>query len=724
MSSSSSSLSAISDDDNKNEDSFPSFSSVPPSISDADNNEETCSNNTSMSDHYDHNQNDQAIIPDLEEQLGDMNIVQQQKNEICKAFARFRFTEAAQREMLRIMRHIKPETQQDLPIQGRTLRPGRLPYTLVEINPGELLYFGIINILSCSVTKFFDPTNPVIKLTLNIDGVPLFKSSSYNFWPILGSVENHEVFIIAVYGGPKKPICSNEYLRLLIEEISVIQRRGAVINGKPYTLVLDKVLMDAPAAAYVLGVKNHSGYFCCRKCKTKGKSVVLRGRISKNGRECRTICFPDFDDEPRTSAEFKDHYDLSPSDPHNENIKHFFENLEDDEDQLLEDDDLEEAANLEQEAVEAHHLHPCCLSIIKNFDLVKNIPLDYMHLICEGVMKRLLNEWIKNKYIISSQNANGISKQLCAAATYCPTEFQRQLESLDKIKLWKATQYRQFLLYIGVYVLQGKMETAHLRNFQRLVIAVRYVTQTVPKNDTRSEVLSNRAQLVRPVFRMFVEECIQLLGEEFVSYNVHNLLHVADDYQKFGSIDEYSCFRYESFLRVVTSLVTSGNRPLAQLLNKYSSLLKTGHVFSEFGDTTSGYYNEPELINPTSFEAENEENISQIFTEVRMKTFKLRSDNQKDCHCYLNDHNNSVCYVRIMQIKRTVETEEIFVIGKTYRCVRDVFNHPANSSQIGLVMVSNLSSALSSFCLEQIRGKCYAFPCNDDDEWAMAQYLH
>lgn len=53
------------------------------------------------------------------------------------------------------------------------------------------------------------PNRHVLKLQLKIDGLPLFKSSSVQFWPILrllkGVVRNPVV--IALFCGNSKPTC-------------------------------------------------------------------------------------------------------------------------------------------------------------------------------------------------------------------------------------------------------------------------------------------------------------------------------------------------------------------------------------------------------------------------------------------------------------------------------------------------------------------------------------
>ena len=51
----------------------------------------------------------------------------------------------------------------------------------------------------------------------------------------------------------------------------------------------------------------------------------------------------------------------------------------------------------------------------------------------------------------------------------------------------------------------------------------------------------------------------------FVSYNVHSLVHLYDDYKRFGSLENVNCFSFESYLGVLKNCVRSGYCPLQQI---------------------------------------------------------------------------------------------------------------------------------------------------------------
>lgn len=88
-------------------------------------------------------------------------------------------------------------------------------------------------------------------------------------WPILGLLQGitKKPFLIAIFGGISKPKILAEYLKSLAEEVKSL-KSGFIFRGKE--LLLSSVVCDAPAHAYVKGVKSHTGYSSCDKCVQSG----------------------------------------------------------------------------------------------------------------------------------------------------------------------------------------------------------------------------------------------------------------------------------------------------------------------------------------------------------------------------------------------------------------------------------------------------------------------
>lgn len=96
-----------------------------------------------------------------------------------------------------------------------------------------------------------------------------------------------------------------------------------------------------------------------------------------------------------------------------------------------------------------------------DLDLVQNIPLDYMHLVCLGLVKRLIRFWYRGNISI---RLNAEDLGLVNSALL---EFRNSISSKDFCRLprpiiefdrWKATEFRQFLLYSGPFILKDKLK--------------------------------------------------------------------------------------------------------------------------------------------------------------------------------------------------------------------------------------------------------------------------
>jgi len=100
--------------------------------------------------------------------------------------------------------------------------------------------------------------------------------------------------------------------------------------------------------------------------------------------------------------------------------------------------------------------------------MVSQFSLDYMHLICLGVMKRMLQLWLKgNKNIrLSVENINSISLHLIKIRPCIPSEFSRKPKILHDLDKWKATEFRQFLLLVLFLLLYNFASAAFPQNLR------------------------------------------------------------------------------------------------------------------------------------------------------------------------------------------------------------------------------------------------------------------
>ena len=406
----------------------------------------------------------------------------------------------------------------DLPKDARTLL--RTPRVIESIEKcgGQYAYFGI----EAGIIKHLDLTmisNDCIDLSVNIDGVPLFKSSNVQLWPILCSVSNQSPFLVALFSGTTKPTSVSVFLEDFLTEYAHLKENKLLYNDTQYTVSIRAFVCDAPARAFLKCIKSHSGYFSCERCEAKGQW---------NGR----VVFHDnnsFTSTHRTDDKF----------------------------------------NNQQYEMHQNARSPL---IDAGIQCITSFPLDYMHLVCLGVMKRILL-FLKQgpkECKLSFRHISEISDSLESLAGQMPSEFARQPRSLSEIERWKATEFRQFLLYTGPLVLHGVLSNNVYNHFLMLTVIMSILLNT--NNAERNHYLCYAEELLLH----FVRKCKDIYGETFTVYNVHNLLHLPDDVKHFGcSLNEISAFQFENHLHTLKKFVRKSQNPIAQVTKRISELDKT-----------------------------------------------------------------------------------------------------------------------------------------------------
>lgn len=547
------------------------------------------------------------------------------------------------------------------------------------------------------------------------------------------------VFIIGFYFGIQKPKCSNEFIRPVVDEIIHLQKKGITVKHKTYQFRLEKLVMDAPARSYILGVKNHRSKKPCQRCHVSGTKVYRGGFASTNVQRASTVranAYLDLDAARRTVEEMRAvnyaHSSVPECDPgctsggcwDDEE-----ENIAGCEDMNFSDDEENDAEMIF--ADKQYIKHRTLLLKIPNFDVVHCVVLDYLHLVCLGVMDKLLEIWKREKDILSDEQMKRVDELLTAAQDYFPVEFQRRPETLENLSYWKGTQYRDFLLYTGIAVLRGSMYNCFLQNFIYLVVAIRVMVRKVPHGKKGyQKIIANNA---RQCLLQFVKQSIELYGPEFVIYNVHSLIHLPDDYELFGPLDTSSAYMFESFNGKIKKYVNGGSAdPLQQIVNVYSDRLGLGEFCNEreHWDEVEEFFEQPQAFDRRrsffNFEDIDDEHYDQ-YLQLKFQNFVLRSDNDRDNSCTISTPTG-VRFVKVENILKKRDTDEYFIIGKFYEEVRSMFDTPCSSLEVGMALCSKPTTQSHMFPISQLQNKCFAFPTVKkglhDTEWAFSEFLH
>lgn len=170
-----------------------------------------------------------------------------------------------------------------------------------------------------------------------------------------------------------------------------------------------------------------------------------------------------------------------------------------------------------------------------------------MHLVCLGVEQEQIDT-IKSRIILLRK--------------YIPSEFARLPRDLREIGRFKATELRMILLYPGPIIFKDILSKSKYLHFMTLHCGLRILCSP--------NLYSTHNSYANSLLVYFVKNFAQIYGKEYVSHNVHNLIHLSNDRKMRVTLDSSSAFRYKNFLYQLKKTVKFSRYPLQQLVNRYS----------------------------------------------------------------------------------------------------------------------------------------------------------
>ena len=411
-----------------------------------------------------------------------------------------------------LLKILRKNGHPDLPATSRTLLQTPQNVSTKTVSGMDYFHFGLEGMLTKTLKRLeIESLNTEeLELEIGIDGLPLFNSTNTSAWPVLCCISNvkpQTVFPVAIAVGGSKPL-NNDFLQESVDNLKTLIDDGLTYENRQLKISVKTIICDAPARAMVKCTKNFSGYYGCDKCTQKG---YYSGRIIYPSFEAITART---DDSFRRQAQPEHHSGLSP-----------FLQLP--------------------------------------IDMVNAFPIDYMHQTCLGVMRKLLNIWLKgplgpNK--LSPSQRYQVSEALLSIRKFIPREFARRPRSLDAIDRWKATEFRQFLLYTGKYVLRWVLPDVAYRHFLTFSVAICILVN--------EKLAKEHGEYAHQLLLHFVSKAAELYTKEFLVYNVHTLVHLYDQTKRYGYLDNCSAWKFENYLKNLKTKVRSGNNPAVQIVKR------------------------------------------------------------------------------------------------------------------------------------------------------------
>lgn len=272
---------------------------------------------------------------------------------------------------------------------------------------GEYYHFGIQNgLIKCNYRFLFEEDH--VFIDIGIDGLALSNSSKLKVWPIIGKFVNKpntSPFLIGCYKGTTDPSCIDSFTFDFVEEMKVIQENGVKVTPncviKP--LSIRAFICDTPARSLTTGCFGHASYHGCSKCDQVSDFT-------------NKMIYQPIRTNDRTDATFSNREDPGHHQPQFQDQRSLLETI--------------------------------------GIGMVSQFPIDPMHAVDSGIMKRILGSILNGP--CNSCHLRGEGRDLMDAVNlrmipYIPSDFERKPRSLlTEYPRFKAVEFRLFLLYTGI----------------------------------------------------------------------------------------------------------------------------------------------------------------------------------------------------------------------------------------------------------------------------------
>lgn len=378
------------------------------------------------------------------------------------------------------------------------------------------------------MTNILATNTNIWSLVMSTDGVSITKSNSSSLWPIVFicnflppniRFKNENIIVGAFYHGKEKPNII-EFFRPIATEFTKLSK-GIFIKDRIFKFFVTNASFDLPAKSLVSQIKQFNSYEACNYCLQTGEKTIKGVRYT---------------------------YETKPVPLRNHS--HIIQNI----------------SKVQKQPTKVFNGIKGMTPLISfdHFDLANSFCIDYMHQALLGVTKCLLGFWTntQNKeqpYYISKPKRNELNKRIMQIKT--PSFISRRPRSIEQIKLFKSSEFRNLLIYFLPVCLENLIPAKYIIHLQKFSSAIYKLLQ---KSITPEDMRNAESDL-----DTFVSQYQKYYGKINMTMNVHSLLHLVSCVKHFGPLWCYSMFPFEAFNGLLKSYVVAPTDILYQITIRY-----------------------------------------------------------------------------------------------------------------------------------------------------------
>lgn len=471
-----------------------------------------------------------------------------------------------------------------------------------------------------------------IEFDFFIDGLSLSDSSKVKMWPIMGSFAQYpqlRPFVIGCYSGNRDPVDVDDFMKEFVEEMKLLQQNGIEV-GKNRVVKNFKFrcfIADAPARAFASSTMGHASYFGCPKCDQvcckEGHKMYYQFVIGSL----------------RTDESFRQRVDVQHHKP-----------------------EFQHRASLLEGVI----------------GMVSQIVIEAMHAVDLGVAKRIFTAVTDSDVFCSKLSKTGfaaLQARFKCFRPFVPSEFVRKPRCLKLLSKFKATEFRQLLLYTMPVLLKNIVSPPLYNQIMKLHVAIRLLSDPSRYKEN--------IQAARKLISEFVDQFDETIGKKHFTYYTHCLLHIADYVEVYGPLYSWSAYKYENHMRLIKRLLRRKHGHIKQFFNRVDEM--------RFAD---------ELADELEYNDRRESKFNE---------FSLQADSLRDGCCMVEPGYPLV--ITEYFIRNGVE----MVRGNRFLTCKNFYHDPMPSMQnMGTILASNLSESVEEFPATSIIHKFFRLPFEND----------
>lgn len=336
-------------------------------------------------------------------------------------------------------------------------------------------------------------TEYYVTFTFNADGSPVFKSSKFSIWPVQiiinelpFSARSSRPTLCMLWFGKDKPDMKIflqpfvDYMNQLSNNgISVIDNEGQEHLVKCFPLCC---CVDSVARAPMQGLIQFNGKYGCNWCYHPGEQVHHIKR--------KVLKYPCLDDIPESRAE---------------------------------SDTLTLLSEALEEGKDPEYGWLFCSPLIDlpRFDIIDGFVPDFMHNCLLGVARKFIEYWFKVKgkpYSLTDQETAFVDNILQLIKV--PLQVARRTRLITDKSYWNSRELENWVLFYSLPILRALPRFCpYVKHWASFVEAMHILLE--------SSISAEDVRRARDLLQDFVTGTEFLYGKDAMTFNIHQLLHLA-----------------------------------------------------------------------------------------------------------------------------------------------------------------------------------------------------